>query len=1530
MKTKSTFQLWKCILLQGFAFSLFLFPLVGSAQLPTSFQKVELITGLKNSINFEFAPDGRIFILDRYGELFIYKPNLQTTVSAGTLDVFHDMEEGLLAIAFDPNFTVNHYVYIHYSHATLPKNRVSRFLMNGDNLDLTSERVLLEWTSDRNGYFHAAGDMDFDSKGNLYIAIGDNSNHSQYAPLNESNANLSAERTSSNTNDFRGKILRIKPEANGTYTIPAGNLFPNGEGGLPEIYVMGARNPFKIFVDKGLTDWLFWGEVGPDADVASDAGPEGLDEINLTKSAGNYGWPYLSGANRPYLNTYAEPDFYYDKNNPVNLSKWNSGAKTLPPAQSSWLDFFHQCYLAGPRYYYNSALNNPKKLPSEFNQAFFYYDFNQSKIWVVKLDATGKILSNQPFAPSITGAGFMDLKIGPDGQLYILEYGAGCCPGNVGSGKLVRLDYTGIDTNKSPVVALNASTISGPLPLTVNFSSEGTSDQDGDALTYAWDFQSDGTVDSSEPNPSFTFTQKLNYDVQLRVTDTKGATTSKSIKIYAGNTAATFQFNSPVDGGMISWEDNLNYDIVVNDAEDGSTANGTISSSALKLVPAFGHLTHSHDGITINNTKGTFYLDPSGHDAQGPDDIFYIFKTSYTDKGGLTAFDQVTVHPKIMEAEYYDTESNTRLIDNTDQLGGASYSVRALSHGAYVMMAGRNLKNIHSVSYRIASTLGGTIEVHRDSPDGPILSKVVVPVTGSLDRWGDVTGTITDPGGKHDLYIVFKKQTGDINLFDVNYIEFIGAGVSVDTTPPNIYSIKGTSKNQFQVRFNEALDQASAESLSNYSVSNGISILSAVLQSDRKTVVFNTTSIVPQVENVFSVLYRKNESGVVSSTLLTKNFTLDEVFIRINSGGPAIEVNGVQWAKSQFQTGGTSVTKTTVPIDNTTSDVIYLSEVNNNFTYNIPVPQSGVYDVKLHFAELDYTKTGSRLFNVNIENGQYTLSNYDIFGRAGYRTAQIERFNGIQVTDGSLTMPFTGVVGRAKVNAIEVIYGKETVQKPNITITNPASGATVVQPFKINFNVNYWPIGSQTSHIHKIIDGVDKGDVISTAPITVDNLSLGAHTLKLALANADHSLTEYSHEIQINVASQLLCVDNPFPVKWTEHIIGPDVAYRAAYIYPVDINNDGFKDIVTGGWWYRNPGIPNGVWTQNIIGAPLNNMVLVHDLDKDGDLDIFGFQGKYLSSQMAWAQNDGKGNFIIHTNIPGGFPAGSIQDKTFIAGAAIGNFNGVENIQIALSWNGADANKLPVQMLTVPTNPAITTWAIKDIMPVGVGESMSAVDIDKDGDLDLFQGKNWLRNDNGSWTQFATGVTLPSKMERNGFYDLDRDGVLEAVVTEDGIDREISWLQIPTDPTKTWTRKVIGTDVDAGLSLDVVDFDFDGDLDVVTGEWKNDHRLIAFENDICDSGTWIKRILHAGGATTPDHHDGTQTVDLDNDGDLDVISIGWDKRTPRIFVNGGGGATNQAPVVSAPVPDQSVAAGAAYAYTVPSGTFTDPDGDALT
>lgn len=143
--------------------------------------------------------------------------------------------------------------------------------------------------------------MAFDAQGNLLLATGDNTSpfaSNGYAPIDERPDRLAfdAQRSSGNTQDLRGKILRIKVQDDGTYHCPAGNLFPqnvdsNGLRGRPEIYVMGCRNPFRISYDTR-RNYLFWGDIGADAGKVDTArGPMGHDEINRARAAGNFGWP---------------------------------------------------------------------------------------------------------------------------------------------------------------------------------------------------------------------------------------------------------------------------------------------------------------------------------------------------------------------------------------------------------------------------------------------------------------------------------------------------------------------------------------------------------------------------------------------------------------------------------------------------------------------------------------------------------------------------------------------------------------------------------------------------------------------------------------------------------------------------------------------------------------------------------------------------------------------------------------------------------------------------------------------------------------------------------------------------------------------------------------------------------------------------------------------------------------------------------------------------------------------------------------
>jgi cytochrome c len=429
----------------------------GATGVDASVRKVVLDQKCDDPMELAVTGDGRVIFVERGGAVKIWKPDTKSTVLAAKLEVFRNYtgskgvswEDGLVGITLDPGFATNHWVYLYYSPMNVSENHVSRFVLRGDQLALETEKVILRVVTQRDICCHTGGSLAFDGEGNLFISTGDNTNPFEsegYAPIDYRPKRYpwDAGKSSGNTADLRGKILRIHPEPNPeaglAYTIPKGNLFPPGtQKTRPEIFVMGCRNPFRISIDKQ-TRTLYWGEVGPDAQTANtNRGPAGFDEINRTKDAGNFGWPFVIADNKPYLaydfeTKTAGPPF--DPKSPRNLSPNNTGLKDLPPAQPAWIWYPYapsarfpvvgsggRTACAGPVYYFDEHLKSSRKLPKEFDRTLFVYEWMRNWIRAVKLDANGNIVSIRPFAGHLSFKKPMDMELGPDGCLYMIEFG---------------------------------------------------------------------------------------------------------------------------------------------------------------------------------------------------------------------------------------------------------------------------------------------------------------------------------------------------------------------------------------------------------------------------------------------------------------------------------------------------------------------------------------------------------------------------------------------------------------------------------------------------------------------------------------------------------------------------------------------------------------------------------------------------------------------------------------------------------------------------------------------------------------------------------------------------------------------------------------------------------------------------------------------------------------------------------------------------------------------------------------------------
>ncbi|MBI5471266.1 MAG: VCBS repeat-containing protein [Ignavibacteriae bacterium] len=376
--------------------------------------------------------------------------------------------------------------------------------------------------------------------------------------------------------------------------------------------------------------------------------------------------------------------------------------------------------------------------------------------------------------------------------------------------------------------------------------------------------------------------------------------------------------------------------------------------------------------------------------------------------------------------------------------------------------------------------------------------------------------------------------------------------------------------------------------------------------------------------------------------------------------------------------------------------------------------------------------------------------------------------------------------------------------------------------------------------------------------------------------------------------------------SWQRHVVDAARPWQSIFVTSADLDRDGRKDIVSGGWWYKNPGAAGGNWIRSTIGPPLNNMATVFDFDNNGTLDILGTQGvgSNASAQFVWARNDSLGQFTILSNIAAG-------DGDFLQGVEAARFinQASEPVKVALSWHIAGKG---IQMLSVPEDPSDGTWSWSRISTTSQDEQLSAADLDRDGLIDLMMGTKWQKNNGGSWAAYSVHNPAGTP-DRNRVGDINNDGKLDVVVGYEAINvlGRLAWYEQPGSATSLWTQHVISDSVVGPMSLDLADMDHDGDLDVVVGEHNyatpQSARLLVFENTNGIGTSWTKHIVFTG----DEHHDGAHVVDIDNDGDLDIVSIGWENYKTILYENKsntiGGGTT--APTIGVHPSNQVVTAG---------------------
>jgi glucose/arabinose dehydrogenase len=908
----------------------------------SSYEKITLTKNIGEPIDMAVLPDRRVLHTARNGDIRLTDATTGVTKIVSTVPVYSNSEDGLQTIAIDPGFAENKWVYVYYAPKTMTApyptttqagsapnslpagagesywdqwkgyNQLSRFKWTGDALDLSTEQVIIKVETQRGQCCHVAGDMDWDADGNLYLATGDNTPASApgangYAPNNDApgmNPGFDSRRGAGNTNDLRGKILRIKTQEDGSYTIPEGNLFPPATARTrPEIFVMGLRNPFRMDVDPG-TGTVSWGDYGPDAGAPDPArGPLGYVEWNVTPIGKpmNGGWPYCTGDSFNYNNwdfATATPREWFDcAGGATNTSRWNTGIAKVPtavpadlyygdnnthqPAEWAGLTDFDpqggQGPMGGPVYHYDPANPSTTKFPQYWDKKFFFSEFSQDYLAAFTVtQPDGPVTAIEQFLPNsalktmampITDSP-MDIEFGPDGSLYVLDYGDGFFRANPDAG-LYRIDYA--PGNKTPQAKITADrSSSSAAPLTVEFSAASSRDTEPGTLEYDWDFDGDGTFDATGVTASHTYTKLGQYIARLRVTDAEGKAGLTSTEITVGNTAPEVTIQTPGNGSFFDWGNAVPFRIVVSDEEDGDTP----VCSRVQWTFGLGHDVHAHPETTGTGCSGGWPTPVNAPEHGETENIFGVVVVSYRDNGagdipGALGEATLILNPKLTQAEHADASEG--VTETADESASARSKITSFDAGDWIAYDPVNFTNVTAVKTQASGA--GTLSLRWNSPTADPFATVTVSAGAG---WKTVNTALTDaPAGSGKLYVT---STGGV---DVDSFTFEGDGVA-DKTPPTVSATLNptapSGENGWYIGnvtlTVTATDNATVASRQ-YSLNGGTTWLNA------------NNPVTLSAETVHDVRYRATDGGGNVSQIGT-------VTARIDKTAPTLSVSGVE------------------------------------------------------------------------------------------------------------------------------------------------------------------------------------------------------------------------------------------------------------------------------------------------------------------------------------------------------------------------------------------------------------------------------------------------------------------------------------------------------------------------------------------------------------------------------------------------------------------------------------------------------------
>jgi len=609
-----------------------------TAAVPVDFEDV-LVTKVSRGTGLAFTPDGRLLITSQVGTMHMYKDGAQLTspVLDLTSRICADKERGLIGVAVDPAFATNHYIYVYYTFkkhgvcesntARSPVNRVSRFTLPDTNvISLTSEFVLVDNIPSPDG-IHNAGDMHFGKDGNLYVSVGDGG-----CDLDDSTLCGSRNNNARDQHVLLGKILRVTSDGG----IPATNPYQGSDSArcnltgrtdpgkkCQETFATGLRNPYRIAFDMNATGTRFF---------ISDVGQDTWEEIDDGAAGADYGWNVREGHCAVRSSTDCGPP-PAGMTNPIYDYNHNTGCSAI-----------------------TAGAFVPKGVwPAEYDGTYLYGDYVCGKI-VRLTPAAGGGFTAKDFVTGLGSSSVTGMVFGPHGSTQALYY-----LNHLSGGMVRRIAYTGTLANRPPNAVAVADRTSGQLPLAVNFDGSGSTDPDGDPLTYEWDF-GDGTPHAAGATASHTYTTAGVYTVTLRVRDDVGADDTATLTIDAGNTPPTPRIEAPAPTKCFRVGEVITLTGSANDDQDGALPDSALSWSAIKH-----HDNHTHPFMPP--TSGNNVAMPPGPD---PEELAAT-KTSYleitltaTDSRGLKGSVTQQLQPCLVDLTFATDPTGLRIEINGD------------------------------------------------------------------------------------------------------------------------------------------------------------------------------------------------------------------------------------------------------------------------------------------------------------------------------------------------------------------------------------------------------------------------------------------------------------------------------------------------------------------------------------------------------------------------------------------------------------------------------------------------------------------------------------------------------------------------------------------------------------------------------------------------------------------------------------------------------------------------------------------------